>query len=116
MVRARLLERNGKPVRGDAVADRIEAEGGDARQARRRAEREFNLSFADALRDDNEVVAGEFWGKTVPAQPELSNEENFAQSLGWELGDDIKFDIENGREPCRERVWQYRSTQVVDGS
>src|SRR3546814_13118874 len=81
MVRARLLERNGKPVRGDAVADRIEAEGGDARQARRRAEREFNLSFADALRDDNEVVAGEFWGKTVPAQQELSIEEHFAQSL-----------------------------------
>src|SRR3546814_4410619 len=97
MVRARLLERNGKPVRGDAVADRIEAEGGDARQARRRAEREFNLSFADALRDDNEVVAGEFWGKTVPAQPELSIEENFAQSLGWELGDDITFDIAGQR-------------------
>src|SRR3546814_1613896 len=66
-------------------------------QARRRAEREFNLSFADALRDDNEVVAGEFWGKTVPAQPELSIEENFAQSLGWELGDDITFDIAGQR-------------------
>src|SRR3546814_12764099 len=32
MVRSRLLERNGKPVRGDAVADRVEADGGDARQ------------------------------------------------------------------------------------
>ncbi|MFC3714621.1 ABC transporter permease [Luteimonas soli] len=97
MVRARLLERNGKPVRGDAVAERVEAEGGDARQARRRAEREFNLSFADALRDDNKVVAGEFWGKTVPAQPELSIEENFAQSLGWKLGDRITFDIAGQR-------------------
>lgn len=97
MVRARLLERNGKQVRGDAVADRVEAEGGDARQARRRAEREFNLSFADALRDDNKVVAGKFWGTTVPAQPELSIEENFAQSLGWKLGDRIAFDIAGQR-------------------
>src|SRR3546814_8618257 len=38
-----------------------------------------------------------FWGKTVPAQPELSIEENFAQSLGWELGDDITFDIAGQR-------------------
>src|SRR3546814_19360704 len=86
MVRARLLERNGKPVRGDAVADRVEAEGGDARQARRRAEREFNLSFAAALRDDNKVVDGKFWGKTVPAQPELSSAGDFAPSPGWGLG------------------------------
>src|SRR3546814_778840 len=68
-----------------------------SRQARRRAEREFNLSFADALRDDNKVVDGKFWGKTVPAQPELSIEEDFAQSLGWELGDDITFDIAGQR-------------------
>src|SRR3546814_956014 len=39
MVRARMLDRNGKPVRGDAVADRIEAEGGDARQAERQSKR-----------------------------------------------------------------------------
>src|SRR3546814_5605521 len=57
----------------------------------------FNLSFADALRDDNKVVDGKFWGKTVPAQPELSIEEDFAQSLGWELGDDITFDIAGQR-------------------
>src|SRR3546814_19765662 len=91
MVRARLLERNGKPVRGDAVADRVEAEGGDARQARRRAEREFNLSFAYALRADHKVVDGKFWGKPVPAPPELSLEEASPQSLGCELGDDLTF-------------------------
>src|SRR3546814_4876334 len=112
MVRARLLERNGKPVRGDAVADRVEAEGGDARQARRRAEREFNLSFADALRDDNKVVDGKFWGKTVPAQPELSIEEDFAQSLGWELGDDITFDIAGQR--FEGRITSLRSIDWED--
>jgi len=97
MIRARLAGRNGEPVRGETVAQRVEAEGGDARQAQRRAEREFNLSFADALRDDNKVVAGKFWGGTVPAQPELSVEENFAKSLGWQLGDRIAFDIAGQR-------------------
>src|SRR5690606_34158784 len=85
------------PVPGDVVAERVEAEGGDARQARRRAEREFNLSFADALRDDNKVVAGKFWDRAAPAQPELSIEEDFARSLGWELGDDIAFDVAGQR-------------------
>lgn len=97
MIRARLVERNGAPVRGETVAERVEADGGDARQARRRAEREFNLSFADTLRDDNKVTAGKFWGKTAPAQPELSVEEKFAASLGWELGDRITFDIAGQR-------------------
>ncbi|MDN5781591.1 MAG: FtsX-like permease family protein, partial [Luteimonas sp.] len=97
MVRARLVERNGTPVRGETVAQRVEAQGGDARQAQRRAEREFNLSFADALRDDNKVVAGKFWGKATPVQPELSVEEKFAQSLGWKLGDRIAFDIAGQR-------------------
>jgi len=97
MVRARLVERNGKPVRGDAVAERVGADRGDAQQARRRAEREFNLSFADTLRDDNEVVAGRFWGATRPARPELSVEEKFAASLGWTLGDDVTFDIAGQR-------------------
>ena len=97
MVRARLLERNGTPARGESVAERVEAEGGDARQAQRRAEREFNLSFADALRDDNKVVAGKFWGTTRPARPELSVEEKFAASLGWKLGDRITFDIAGQR-------------------
>jgi putative ABC transport system permease protein len=97
MIRARLVERNGAAVRGETVAERVEADGGDARQARRRAEREFNLSFADTLRDDNKVTAGKFWGKTAPAQPELSVEEKFAASLGWELGDRITFDIAGQR-------------------
>src|SRR5690606_3079534 len=75
MVRARLVGMNGKAVTG---AD-FEARGG---RARRMAEREFNLSMADALRADNKVVAGAFW-TTPPATPELSVEEEFANDLGW---------------------------------
>ena len=95
MVRARLVERNGTPVTGADYANR----SGDAeqdRQAQRRAEREFNLSMADALRDDNAVTAGTFWNGT-PARPELSVEEGFAADLGWQVGDRIAFDIAGQR-------------------
>ena len=89
MVRARLVGMNGKPVSG---AD-FEARGG---RAKRMAEREFNLSMADALRDDNEVTAGAFW-TGAPASPELSVEEDFATDLGWKVGDNIAFDIAGQR-------------------
>ncbi|HJR74335.1 MAG TPA: FtsX-like permease family protein [Luteimonas sp.] len=95
MVRARLVSLNGKPTRG---AD-YEGRSGDAdqdRESQRRADREFNLSMADALRDDNKIVAGKFWtGK--PAKPEFSVEERYAQSLGWKVGDRIAFDIAGQR-------------------
>ncbi len=93
MVRARLLERNGQPTgRADYAG-----EGDEARQAQRRAEREFNLSSAATLRDDNKVVAGRFWGAAPPPSPELSVEQRFAQSLGWQVGDRIAFDIAGRR-------------------
>ena len=95
MVRARLVERNGTPVTGADYAGRT----GDAeqdRQAQRRAEREFNLSMAATLRDDNKVTAGRFWTGT-PAAPELSVEEAFAAGLGWKVGDRIAFDIAGQR-------------------
>jgi putative ABC transport system permease protein len=95
MIRARLVEHNGAAVSGADYAGRT----GDAdrdRESQRRAEREFNLSMADALRDDNRVVAGAFW-TGAPATPELSVEENFAKGLGWSLGDRIAFDIAGQR-------------------
>ncbi len=95
MVRARLVGHNGRAVTGADYASR----GGDPdedRQSQRRAEREFNLSMAQALRDDNKVTAGRFWDGT-PATPELSVEENFANGLGWKIGDRIAFDIAGRR-------------------
>ncbi len=94
MIRARLLQHNGKPVRGARLANGVDnAGGGDNRQAQRREEREFNLSVSDTLRDDNKIIAGKFWPATRRAQPELSVEQRFADSLGWKLGDRIVFDI-----------------------
>lgn len=90
MIRGRLVEHNGKPVSGE------DYEGADER-TRRRADREFNLSMAATLRDDNQVTAGTFWNGRTPAAPELSVEEGFAESLGWKLGDDVAFDIAGQR-------------------
>ena len=86
MIRARLLDVNGKAVKADALGE----EGG---RARRMAEREFNLSSAASLRKDNQVTAGEFWTDRVPSETELSVEEEFAATLGWKLGDTVTFDI-----------------------
>ncbi|MGV8932516.1 MAG: ABC transporter permease [Luteimonas sp.] len=98
MIRARLLQHNGKPVRGARLANGADnAGGGDNRQAQRREEREFNLSVSDTLRDDNKIIAGKFWPATRRAQPELSVEQRFADSLGWKLGDRIVFDIAGQR-------------------
>lgn len=86
MIRARLVDVNGKPVDAETLGE----EGG---RARRMAEREFNLSSAATLRKDNEVTAGEFWTGRVPTETELSVEEEFAATLGWKLGDTVTFDI-----------------------
>lgn len=114
MIRARLTEVNGKAVTGDDYE-----EGG---RARRMAEREFNLSSTDTLRADNEIVAGEFWTGRVPATPELSVEVEFAETLGWKIGDDVAFDIAGTRyagriTSLRKVDWEsFRPNFFVIGS
>ncbi|MBJ6983296.1 FtsX-like permease family protein [Luteimonas sp. MC1750] len=95
MVRGRLATHNGTPVRGEDYAgeDGDEASG----RAQRRADREFNLSTARELRDDNRVTAGEFWGAGGTEGVELSVEAGFAESLDWALGDRVAFDIAGRR-------------------
>jgi putative ABC transport system permease protein len=96
MVRARLTARNGEAASG--------AQYGEQR-ARRMAEREFNLSMADGFGDDNRTTAGRVWSGR-PASPELSVEEEFAQRLGWKIGDRITFDIAG--EPFTGRITSLR--------
>lgn len=86
MIRARLLAHNGRATSGGNYPD-------DELRARRLAEREFNLSVAAALRDDNTVTEGAFWSGRTPAKPELSVEQEFAETLGWNVGDRVRFDI-----------------------
>ena len=89
MVRARLVARNGRAENGGTVPQ-------DDPSARRFAEREFNLSSAATLRDDNKITAGTFW-KADATAPQLSVEQRFAETLGWKLGDRIAFDIAGQR-------------------
>ncbi|HLM52128.1 MAG TPA: FtsX-like permease family protein, partial [Pseudoxanthomonas sp.] len=99
MIRGRLQSHNGTAVGQDRYAD-------DDPRTRRLAEREFNLSVAEALRDDNEVTAGKFWSGR-PAAPELSVEENFAKELGWKIGDRVGFDIAG--QPFEGTITSLRS-------
>ena len=99
MIRGRLVSLNGKATSG--------ADYADDQEARRRAEREFNLSVAATLRDDNKVTAGTFWNDRTPATPELSVEERFAAQLGWKVGDRVAFDIAG--QPFEGKITSLRS-------
>lgn len=86
MVRGRLVQHNGNAVTGESYSER----GG---RAKRLAEREFNLSWAQDLSEDgNPIVAGRAWDPAGDA-PEMSVEKGIAETLGWKLGDRIAFDV-----------------------
>lgn len=81
MVRGRLTHIDGQPVGGDRYEDD---------RARRLVEREFNLSYTDALPEGNRVVAGQWLDGS---RPEASMEEGIAKTLGVKLGDTLRFDV-----------------------
>jgi putative ABC transport system permease protein len=89
MVRGRLVELNGQPLDTRRYADA---------RARRLAEREFNLSYTDAVPEGNRVVAGQFWSAgTSGADAGMSLEDGIAQSLGVKVGDTLTFDVAGSR-------------------
>ncbi len=89
MVRGRLAAVNGKPV--------SEADFSDER-AKRLVEREFNLSYAEALPGHNQISAGRWF---EPGAKEMSVEEGIAGRLGWKLGDELTFSIGADRFTAR---------------
>jgi putative ABC transport system permease protein len=85
MVRGRLVAVN------DAAVDT--AKFTDIR-ARRLAEREFNLSWADSLPKGNRISQGEFWKPGATGiEAGMSLEDGIAETLGVKLGDLLTFDI-----------------------
>ena len=93
MVRGRLVAIN------DAELDTKKF--GDIR-ARRLAEREFNLSWTDALPKANTVTSGAFWTPgTTGAEAGMSLEESIAETLGVKLGDALTFDIAGSKVTAR---------------
>ncbi|MBC7453956.1 MAG: FtsX-like permease family protein, partial [Massilia sp.] len=83
MIRGRLIAVNGQPVTASTYS---------ADDARRLAEREFNLSSMKELQASNQVIAGA-WYADQPGQPEASVEQGIAKTLGLKLGDTLRFDI-----------------------
>ncbi|KAF3997935.1 ABC transporter permease [Glaciimonas immobilis] len=81
MIRGRLIEINGNPIKPDTYQDD---------RAKRLVEREFNLSTMAAVPPKNQIVAGR-WYKDD--QPEASVEEGLAKTLHLKLGDKLTFDI-----------------------
>ena len=94
MVRGRVVERNGHPVSESAYSDE---------RARRLIEREFNLSYMDELPAHNAIAAGRWLD---PQGDGLSVEQGIAERLGWQLGDQLTFNIAG--ELMRGRVTSLR--------
>jgi putative ABC transport system permease protein len=84
MVRARLEAVNGKPLNTDDYKDD---------RAKRLAEREFNLSWAEQMQADNELVAGQWWRAEDAGKPQLSLEQGLAETLNLKLGDQLTYDV-----------------------
>jgi putative ABC transport system permease protein len=87
MVRGRLMTISDRPVKPAEMKDE---------RAKRQAERELNLSWAEKSRPDNAIVAGTFW-KPGDRDPQFSVEEGFAKSLGIKVGDTLGFDVGGSR-------------------
>ena len=84
MVRARLIEVNGVKV------DSSDYQG---ERAKRFVTREFNLSWAKDMQQDNEIVAGSWWSREDDGRPLLSLEAGLAETLNLQLNDVVSFDI-----------------------
>lgn len=84
MVRGRLTAINGKTV---TSADYTE------QRAKRLIEREFNLSWAREMQDDNQIVAGRWWREQETGNAMFSVEQGLAETLGIRLGDALTYDI-----------------------
>ncbi len=83
MVRGRYVALNGAPVEAETF------EGRD----RRLVEREFNLSFLAAQPAHNEVISGAWFGPRELESGGLSVEEGIAGSLGWKIGDRLRWQV-----------------------
>ena len=83
MIRGRLTAVNGQPVTSSTYT---------SDDARRLANREFNLSTTADAPEGNDIVAGS-WYKDAPGVSEASVEQGIAKTLGLKLGDVMRFDM-----------------------
>jgi putative ABC transport system permease protein len=83
MIRGRLTAVNGAPVTDKTY---------EADDAKRLADREFNLSATHDLPATNDVIAGK-WYVDGPGVAEASVEQGIAKTLRLKLGDMLRFDV-----------------------
>jgi len=84
MVRGRLMSKNGKEINTTEWEDD---------RAKRLANREFNLSWTAQMQADNQLLSGQWWTPAEHGQPYLSLEQDLADTLGIQLGDELVFDV-----------------------
>jgi putative ABC transport system permease protein len=85
MARGRLTRLRGQPLRAEDYPD-------DPRM-QWWINRDVNLSWGDRLNDDNEMVAGEWWGASGAGQRWLSVEDAVVEVMKLELGDTLTLDF-----------------------
>ncbi len=81
MVRARLVEVNGKAIGPNDYVDE---------NARRLVDREFNLSYTEQLPEGNRITAGKW---IEGSAPQVSLEAGIAKTLKLKLGDQMTFEL-----------------------
>ena len=82
MIRGRLTQINDVPVNLDNFQDP---------RAKRLAAREFNLSYAVTMQEDNRLVSGTWWTQEKTNERYFSVEEGIAETLGIKLGDTLTY-------------------------
>ena len=97
MVRGRLVSVNDKPVSDKDYPEE---------RAKRLVEREFNLSFMDALPGHNQISSGRWFDPKDRKEAEASVEEGIARTLGLKLGDQLGYSV--GGETFTARITSLR--------
>ena len=82
MMRGRLVAVNGESM--DDRLSRLQPDGDDFR-------RELNNTWSQTLADDNEVVEGDWFDENDQQRQLISIEQEFAQSLDIDIGDELTF-------------------------
>lgn len=82
MIRGRLTHINHEPVNLDNYQNP---------RAKRLAAREFNLSYADKMQEDNRLISGSWWPQQIRSENYFSVEENISKTLGIKQGDTLTY-------------------------
>ncbi|MEJ2452928.1 MAG: FtsX-like permease family protein [Candidatus Thiodiazotropha sp.] len=114
-----LLEQGGVPnsglypmIRGRLLSideHTVSADDYTSPRAKRLATRDFNLSLAGDLQDDNQIVAGRWWNAQEQDKPWFSVEQGIAETLGIPLGSELTFEVAGTR--VKGKVTNLRSVQ-----